>query len=218
MILIASPHLDDEVLGCASFLGAGPAGEPFGEDVAIVYACTTHPEFASEIGFEHAAFIAAVRRMYSGRVNPYYLRREASAINHLDIVPQAILIAEYERIINEIKPSTVLVPAPSYNQDHRAVYDAMLTACRPHDRNWYVKRVLAYEEPETFGALRQPPAFRPTYFRSLNIMRKLELYQVYVSQVRGHRSSWHLSSIASVRGMQAGVEYAEAFEVLRWVE
>ena len=213
MILIASPHLDDEVLGCASYLGASPPGE-LTEPVAVLYACTTHPEFAREIGAEHREFVLALRDEISFRA--YYIK--SGAINHLDVYPQASLIRECERVVNEVKPTTVVVPSPSYNQDHLDIYDAMLTACRPHDRNWFVKRVLAYEEPETAGALRKPDAFRPTYFRELDMERKIALYRIYASQVREHRSVEHLIAMATVRGMQAGVPRAEAFEVLRWVE
>lgn len=216
MILIASPHLDDEVLGCASFLGAWadlliPSSPPIVvEDVAIAYTTASHPEFP-EVFEENERLLAQIG------ADPYW-PVTFDRINELDQAGQHELIAYFERVINDCKPSTVLVPAPSYNQDHRAVYDAMLTACRPHDRNWFVKRVLAYEEPETFGALRKPDPFRPTYFRRLDIAEKIALYGIYASQVRGHRSIDHIRAIAKVRGMQADMPHAEAFEVLRWVE
>jgi LmbE family N-acetylglucosaminyl deacetylase len=206
MILIASPHLDDEVLGCASFLGAG---DPPGEDVAIVYTTATHPEFP-EVLSENG------RLMERTGAKPYW-PANFDRINELDQLGQAELIAYFEKVINDCTPATVLVPAMSYNQDHRAVHEAMLTACRPHDRNWYVKRVLAYEEPETFGSLRRG-SFHPHYFRRLDIGAKIALYGVYSSQVRAHRSIEHLEAIAQVRGMQANARHAEAFEVLRWVE
>lgn len=203
MNLILSPHLDDEVLGCASFLNSGSA---------ILYGTVTHPDFP-QVADERDRLLKQIGVMARTIVVAL-----TSGTNYLDTVPQALLIHECERALKSYRADTVLVPSPSYNQDHRALYDAMLTACRPHDKNHFVKRVLAYEEPETFGALRKPDAFKPTYFRTLDIERKLALYHVYASQVRGHRSDAHIRAIAAVRGMQANLEYAEAFEVLRWVE
>lgn len=198
--LIACPHPDDEVLGCASFLDAQPI---------VLYITANHPQYKEILGERE-------RLIRETELQPAYW--DSVATNRLDAEGAAHLINVCENALNRWKPDLVLVPSPSYNQDHRAVYDAMLTACRPHDRNWWPKRVLAYEEPETFGSLRQPPAFRPTYFRHLDIERKLALYRIYASQVRGHRSEDDLRAIAHVRGMQSGMENAEAFEVLRWVE
>lgn len=210
MILIVAPHADDEVLGCASFLGAGvPDRHGLSEGVAVLYVADfDHPEFEKELRAEFANLMRSVP------VAPYFAGRFFT--NSLVCAPP--LITRCEEVLNEVRPSTVLVPAPSYNQDHRAVYDAMLTALRPHDRNWFVKRVLAYEEPETFGTLRKPDPFRPTYFRPLSVGSKLALYRIYESQVREHRSPEHIEAIAAVRGMQANMGAAEAFEVLRWVE
>lgn len=203
-ILIASPHLDDEVLGCASML----------DGAHVAYTTRTHPEFR-DVYEEHLAFRAEVNgvSLFPDDFDGLHFDR----INELDQLGQSVLIAYFERVVRHVMPDLVAVPAPSYNQDHRAVYDAMLTACRPHDRNWFVKKVVVYEEPETFGALRMPP-FWPTYFRPLDVDRKLALYHLYASQVRGHRSDEHIRAIAAVRGMQVNVPYAEGFEVLRWVE
>lgn len=209
MIVIASPHMDDEVLGCASFLGAGDDPGP----VTIIYTTRSHPEFGVQVRAENdelARRTGADMRWPDGRGE--------EAINDLDRVGQAPLISAFEAILNELRPTTVLVVAPSYNQDHRAVYDAMLTACRPHDRNWFVPRVLAYEEPETHGTLRKPAPFRATYYRYLDVAAKLDLYHVYASQVRAHRSDDHIRAMAAWRGMESGMAAAEAFEVLRWVE
>lgn len=225
-VLIASPHMDDEVLGCSSFLLDNAI------DVSIIYTTNTHPEYP-QVREENLVLIHTLneqRRRWArdqrdnsraAKVEPAWTR--VNAINRLDLTGQAILIGEFEDAINAARPSTVLVPAPSYNQDHRAVYDAMLTACRPHDRNHFVKRVLAYEEPETWGTLRAPEPFRATYFRPVDIGAKVNLYHVYASQVRAHRSDMDICALAHLRAMQAGMRgglafAAEAFEVLRWVE
>lgn len=199
--LILSPHMDDEVLGCASFLEPG---------AVVLYTTDTHPLYPGIVRQENRCLVAKTG------INPEWIA--INDINHLDTVPQWDLITEFERLLAAHRPDTVLVPAPSYNQDHRACYEAMLTACRPHDRNWVPKRVLVYEEPETLGAMRRDLNFRPTYFRPVDIERKCALYSVYASQVRGHRTIDQVRGLAALRGIQASVPYAEAFEVARWVD
>jgi len=203
MNLIIAPHLDDEVYGCTTFLEAG---------TGVFYCTKAHPDFPKGEPLQEAM---ALKESLS--IDAIWGPRTWRA-NHLCDVPQAELIEHFERMVDGLKPETLLLPAPSYNQDHRAVLDAALAAVRPHDANWFVKRVLLYEQPETFGTLRKPPPFNPTYFRPLDIGLKRKLYTVYGSQIREHRSFARIRAIAEVRGMQANMAHAEAFEVLRWVE
>ena len=203
--LIISPHLDDEVLGCSSFLQTG------GRDITILYG-TTRRNFADfELVLEENRNLIEFLDCKSRFL-------EFTVVNHLDRLPIAELIKDFEEILDEEKPDTVLLANPSYNQDHRAIYEAMLTALRPHDRIHFAKRVLLYEQPETFGTLRKVAPFQPTYYRPLDMDFKIRAMGFYRSQIRGHRSFEHLTAIARLRGMQANIEYAEAFEIARWVK
>ena len=68
--------------------------------------------------------------------------------SHRHLLESHKLIKDIENIVNRIRPREIYIPAPSYNQDHKAVYDACLIALRPHDVNFFVKRVLVYEQPQ----------------------------------------------------------------------
>jgi LmbE family N-acetylglucosaminyl deacetylase len=197
--LILAPHMDDECLGCSSFLVEG---------CSVLYTTQTHP-LNPEVFEENQK----LQRLVGFKA--YWTQFDR--INELDLVGQRTLIAAFEAALEVIKPHTVLVPAPSYNQDHRASYEGMLTACRPHDLNWFVKRILVYEEPETLGSMRRDLDFRPTFFMPCDIERKIRLYSTYASQVRGHRTPDQIQALAAVRGIQSNLLYAEAFEVARWV-
>jgi len=198
-ILIISPHPDDEVLGCSCFV----------RGAAVAYVTEYHPGFPDGQNIRESLDLQ----------KKYDIARHviwSKETNRLDMAPAAALITELEILVNDLRPETVLIPNPSYNQDHRAVYEAARTALRPHDRNHFVPRVLAYEQPETFGTMQH--VFDPVYFRRIDMKDKLRMVQIYRSQERRHRSFSHLVGIAKVRGMQAGCQFAEAFEVLRWVE
>jgi LmbE family N-acetylglucosaminyl deacetylase len=106
------------------------------------------------------------------------------------------------------------LPEPSYNQDHRAVYEAGLVATRPHDSNGFVPNVLIFEQPHSV-TWRHADQGEPTYFREIAIEQKLDAYGLYASQVRGHRSPELVRTLANLRGAQICKAYAEAFRVKR---
>jgi N-acetylglucosamine malate deacetylase 1 len=110
----------------------------------------------------------------------------------------------------------VLIPQPSYNQDHRAVHDAAITALRPHDRNPFVREVLVFEQPDSI-LWRHGNETEPNYFRRISVEDKLHSYSLYASQVRGHRSPELIAAMACLRGSQSGLKQAEGFTVKRMI-
>ena len=52
----------------------------------------------------------------------------------------------------------------------------------------------------------------------INNKEKLDAYQTLASQVRSFRSPELLKNIAFCRGNQSNTEYAEGFQVLRWID
>lgn len=194
--LVLSPHVDDEVLGCFSFLNRD-CHVVFGgiEDRPSVAVRTKELAASSEaLGFSYEEL--------SQPVNAYS--------------PTALLPL-FESIINERQPSTVLIPAPSYNQDHRAFYEAGMIAVRPHDQNHRVDRVLVYEQPHSMIWPLTDDPFRPSVFVPIDAEAKLVAYERYASQVRGHRSPDTVRALAQLRGAHIGEPAAEAFELRRQV-
>ena len=98
------------------------------------------------------------------------------------------------------------------------MYEASLTALRPHDLNYFVKRVFVYEQPHVFFWNHGNSNFEPNYYVEIDILRKVELYELMKTQVRKFRSSEHVGAIAQLRGGQSGYDFAEAFQILRWVK
>lgn len=207
-IVIISPHMDDEVYGCAHYL------EYVGGNLIIIYCTAFHPLF---LGGESVVENQALWERYHFK---RYILESAPQTNCLEVRGHGYFVNEFERILfrEGWKVHTVLIPAPSYNQDHRIIYDSALTAMRFHDRNPIVKRILVYEQTETLGTMRKPVPFHPNYFVRIDIKYKLELLDIYKSQLRGHRSKEQVEALARLRGMQSGLEYAEAYEILRWID
>ena len=96
------------------------------------------------------------------------------------------------------------------HQDHRRVGWAAMAAFRN------VSKVLAFETPRV-----RPAAFLPTFFVNISgcVDRKWQALRCHLSQ-NGKRYLAYESTInlASFRGSQAGVEAAEAFEIIKYLE
>lgn len=195
--VVFAPHVDDEVLGCFSFLMPGTHVLYGGvEERPAIPRQTRINELenaSSMLGFSWS--------MLDNPVNNYAASK---------------LIGPMEAIIDRVSPQTVVIPEPSYNQDHRAFYDAALVATRPHDTHQLVPEVLIYEQPHSilWPHTDQPT---PSVFVPIDIKKKLDAYQCYASQVRGHRSPETVTALAAIRGAQIMVPFAEAFHARRIV-
>ncbi len=108
------------------------------------------------------------------------------------------------------------MPHPGYNQDHRTIFNAAMIALRPHDKIFFVKKVLVYEAAH--DVIWNPKKMNLNYFAPIDIERKIKAYELYNSQVRRMRSSQLLRDIAAARGASSNCKHAEAFEILRWSE
>lgn len=204
--LIIAPHIDDELLGCFSAID---------KNTFILYCgCNeSHIEFnwvqqRPDLNTRMEEFYRVQHkhkfqyRILENRVNEYKIT---------DLIP------EFEKCINEVKPDMIYIPVPSYNQDHRTVYEAALTALRPHDINYFVPKVLVYEQIQDLWN-HNYHTFNPTYFKSVNIQDKIDSYHLLESQVRSFRSAEMLKNLAAIRGIQCNMSYAEGFEILRWID
>ena len=196
-VVVFSPHVDDEVLGCFAWLGSDTHVVWFGVD--------EFHEVAAEERMREAHAVA--------NACGFTFTLCAGVVNHYQTRP---VLEIAERMISELRPHTVLLPARSYNQDHRTVHDAAYTALRHHDRIPFVGRVLVYEQPHTL--LWPTESFTPQLFVGIDLERKLETWRLHRSQNRAHRSADHIAQLASLRGRQADLPHAESFEVRRWVQ
>ena len=200
--LIIAPHVDDDVLGCGGILDS---------DCVVLYCGLNESDIPGRPDSSiRMSEIKNVRKITNH--NFEILDNLVNRYNEYD------LINSFERVINNNKPFEVYLPHPSYNQDHRTAYNAALVALRPHDKNHFVNRIFVYEQPHMTFWNNGGVEFKPSYFVSIDIDKKIKVYTTMESQVRSFRSPEHVKSIAKIRGGQSNCKYAEAFQVLRWVK
>ena len=195
-VLFLSPHRDDEVLA------SGGIFDRCGS-LTISYFNNIHPNVSVDV-YDKEAELVAKELGCNTEYSKY------CCVNHLSDFPLALFISEIEEWINLYKPTLVLIPARSRNQDHQTVYDAAIVAVRPHDTNWFVPNVWVYEQHEYMTQ-----DFVPNIYAPIDIDRKLHIFDIYQSQQRGHRRPEDIKALAKLRGMQYNCEYAEAYMSLR---
>ncbi|MDD5084847.1 MAG: PIG-L family deacetylase [Candidatus Omnitrophica bacterium] len=226
-LLVIAPHPDDEVLGVGGTIAKVKAA---GGKVFLL------------------VFSAGDLKFYDGgRAVPKETRKKelAKIVRFLDIdgcdliyddtdlhlrldrLPRRDLIAQIEResavSIDKIKPTAIAIPAPSYNQDHTAVFEAAFTAVRPHVRRFkpFQDLVLVYENPTLSWNVRKP-IFRPNFYVDISryLDTKKKALALHGSQKREKTHQCSLENVidlARVRGKEASVEAAEAFMCYRFV-
>lgn len=211
-VLVLSPHSDDEVIGAGGFIHR--LGVQGGE-VTIAYASV------DEVRLNEA--LAGLEVLHPG-AKTRVLGRKRNPTDWLDKDSVGLLCARIETLIDEIQPDTVLLPDPGgFHQEHRYVAEAAMAAMRPTGGTVHFRPpvVATFEEPTDVWRIAEP--MRPTWFVTLDqadVIAKQRALDMHGSQTRNwpsERSNRALEALAELRGAQAGVDYAEAFTILRWL-
>ncbi len=135
------------------------------------------------------------------------------------------LIPKISQYFNQVKPDVIYVMNRSdAHSDHRILFDAVM-ACTKSFRYPFIKKVLMYEcisETEFAPALPEK-AFIPNYYVDITgfLNKKLEIMEIYESEVSEHpfpRSLRNIAALATYRGASVGVEYAEAFQLIKFID
>tara|TARA_A100001011_G_scaffold162650_1_gene171106 strand:- start:1442 stop:2056 length:615 start_codon:yes stop_codon:yes gene_type:complete len=200
--LILAPHVDDDVLGCGGILD---------ESCHVVYCGLDETGLDDRPTMEDR--LKEINDVQS--ITGHSFDVFDNLVNRYD---EFKLIGQLENVINTTKPKEVYVCHPSYNQDHKSVYNASMIALRPHDTNYFVPKVFLYEQPQVYFWNTTDRDFQANYFVGIDIDKKIKVYETMKSQVRSFRSSEHIRANSKIRGGQSNHEYAEAFEILRWVD
>ena len=218
-LLIVSPHPDDEILGCGGLI---KRIKDQGGKVYVLFLTVGDTQEYSKRGIsnghERISEIEKVAKFL--KYDDYQILFEGNTFHlRLDSIPQIELISKIEESLNRIKPTIIAFPQfQDYNQDHRTTAQAVITATRPAPPEFksFQPLVLAYESVSV-ASWAQGQIDNPNFFVKLSedeLSFKLKALGMYKSQVRkgAHpRSLKSLGNLARYRGVQCGVEAAEAY-------
>ena len=135
------------------------------------------------------------------------------------------MVPKISKIFTEIEPEIVYcLNRSDAHSDHRITFDAVM-ACTKSFRYPFIKQVLMYEcISETEFAPQLPEkVFTPNYFVDISsfLEEKMNLMKIYESELGNHpfpRSLKNIEALATFRGASVGVEYAEAFQLIKYID
>jgi N-acetylglucosamine malate deacetylase 1 len=135
------------------------------------------------------------------------------------------LIPQMSKLFLDFKPEIIYCPNRSdIHSDHRIVFDAVWACSKPF-RYPSIKKVIMYEciSETEFAPSLSDKAFIPNYFVDISkyFTKKSDVMKVYKSEIYNHpfpRSLRNIEALATFRGATIGVEYAEAFQLLKLID
>lgn len=203
-ILVLGPHTDDGEFGCggtiAKFIEAGKE---------IFYATFSCAEESVPIGLPKDILLKEVKA--SSKVL-------GIAEDHLLIYRYPVRKFAYHRqeiledlvqLRNKLNPDLVLMTSPhDLHQDHFTIASEGLRAFK-------FTSILGYEMPWN-NINFETSSF--VHLEERHILKKLESVKCYRSQTgRKYANEDFIRGLACTRGVQCGTDYAETFEVIRWI-
>ena len=219
-VIVISAHPDDETLGVGGTILKHITN---GDNVywLIVTNVFENQGFSKERVESRQLEISKVEKMFGFKetFNLNYPTMTLSSSSLFKMVP------DISSVFSEVKPEIIYTLNRSdAHSDHRVIFDAVM-ACTKSFRYPFIKQILMYEcisETEFAPALAEK-AFLPNYFVDITnyIDKKNEIMKVFESELAEHpfpRSIENIKALAHFRGASVGVNYAEAFQLLKYID
>lgn len=219
-ILVVAAHPDDETLGVGGTLLKHKAN---GDMIywLIITNISTLQGFSNERVNSRQIEIEKVNKLYNFN-GLFMLNYPTMSLTGDSLIS---LIPKISEIFSKLKPEIVYTMNRSdAHSDHRIIFDAV-AACTKSFRYPYIKRLLMYEciSETEFAPSLPERIFQPNYFVDISdyFSSKLDIMKVYDSEIGLHpfpRSLKNIESLAIYRGASVGVEYAEAFQLVKFID
>lgn len=218
IILVIAAHSDDEALGCSGVIARHVAE---GDDVHLLF-MTDGVSSRSGVGggdnrLTFAQDASKILRV-SSFANLNFPDNKMDSTSLLDIVKGV------ENIILELQPEIIYTHhVGDLNIDHQITHKAVITACRPQPglcvKEIYAFEVLSSTEWQTPGLLPFSPNVYIDITDYIEIKKQvLEAYSEEIRQPPHSRSIENTIRLNALRGNSVGVDYAEAYQIIRLVK
>lgn len=214
--LIIAPHADDEVLGCGGLIAKYSSSVEFHVALATVGDITFH-HAGKVIGAEtrKAEFARAMESLGVTSLEVLFEGYESK----MDTLPLREIVTKLDNLIRAAQPTAVLIPYPSFHQDHQVVFKAAFAALRPQPHN-HVKFVAMFEYPLIAWNYESLNSSMIYINITDTIDRKIEALKCHASQIRPGRHTINPETVAlwaEKRGLEVGIQFAEAYRLLKMI-
>jgi LmbE family N-acetylglucosaminyl deacetylase len=217
-ILVIAAHSDDEALGCSGVIAKHIAE---GDDVHLLFMTdgVTSRSGSGDVD----------NRLTSAQVASKILKVSSFTNlnfpdNQMDSIPLLGIVKEVENKISELQPEIIYTHhIGDLNVDHQITHKAVVTACRPQP-SFCVEEIYAFEVlSSTEWSAPGVEPFSPNVYIDITdyIDIKKQVLEVYSEEMRQpphSRSIDNALRLNALRGNSVGVDYAEAFELIRLIK
>ena len=219
-VVVISAHPDDEILGVGGTLLKHKKN---GDKIYWLITTNIFEEqgFSKERVFSRQREIEKVSEAL-GAEKVFMLNYPTMSLSTSTLIE---MVPKLSKIFTEIELEIIYcLNRSDAHSDHRITFDAVM-ACTKSFRYPFIKQVLMYEcISETEFAPQLPEKmFIPNYFVDISsfLEEKKNLMKIYASELGDHpfpRSLKNIEALASFRGASVGVEYAEAFQLIKYID
>jgi len=218
-ILVIAPHPDDEVLGCGGTIKNYTNN---GDEVYLCIATKPYtPEWSEEFIKNRKEEINNSCKVL-GIKETFFL--DLPTVK-LDTVSQKQINDLIAVCVEKVKPEIVYIPHKGdLNRDHQIIFDSSLVAVRTKP-DGFIKKVFSYEvlSETDWGEQKirgMDDIFLPTVYVDIEktLKNKLEAMECYGNEVKKFphpRSLKGITVLSEKRGMESGLENAEAFVLVK---
>ena len=223
-ILIIAAHPDDEVLGCG---GTISSLSQKGTHIQILFLSdgvssrfdlnhSDKNKLYKEIEFRKKNSIKALKLLGVDKKDIYFNDLPCC---QLDTIPILSLIKIVEKHICDFKPSVIFTHSMNdVNIDHGVTFKVVQAATRPVNKD-FLKTILLFEVLSS-TEWNFKKSFRANCFYDISntINKKIAAMKLYKKEykISPHpRSSNIIKALATYRGAQVGLNFAEAFDLFR---
>ena len=221
-ILAVVAHPDDEILGCgATFRKLADAGH----NVFTCVLCSTVTERSGRPPLDRLKQIAKKASQMVGITDSIEFEFPNIRFN---TVPHIEMVRAIEQAIVKFKPSWIFAHHPGdINIDHRVAYEATMSAAMLPQRlssdlpPTMIEKVFLFEIlSSTDWAPPLGEAFRPNSFFNVGKtfetkMKALDSFEGALKPAPHSRSRENVRRLGEMRGAQIGIDFAEAFCLIR---
>jgi len=223
-VLVIAPHPDDAELGMGGTIVKHKQQNDY---VAVATLCTENFRNCPGEPTDQQQGVHSVNEAINAQKVLDYDDLLLCGLNDQTLDGPIINILDVlEPIYNKVKPSIVYVTHyGDNNQDHRAAFEATQVLCRPGGK-YPPKKFLTYETPSSTeqAPKLQHTVFLPNYYITLtaeDLEKKIQAFECYKSEIRplpNPRNADGLCNYAIVRGMECNADFAEAFQLIRYID
>ena len=218
-VLVVAAHSDDEALGCSGTISKHIEQ---GDSVHLLFMTDGVASRSAKVNNKKKRLTAA--QGVAEILGVDTLTNLNFPDNRMDSIPLLDVVKEIEDKISQVQPEVIYMHhIGDLNIDHQITHKAVITACRPQPgfcvRKIYAFEVLSSTEWQTPGV----ESFCPNMFIDItdyiDIKKQvLKVYSAEMHQTPHSRSIDNAIRLNAVRGNSIGVDYAEAFVLIRMIQ